>query len=254
MVNVKKEVRQRAPEPTSPTRSNSPSPPTSPSIMPTTSWLETCWLGYQGIGSTLVGVVNFTLPLTVLSANVSNRGGGSVAQLFDSSVNAVEVAESSPAPPSVSSTTSSNSLTGGTSPGLTAALNPSAAALTAENRVAIAKENLDTLAALVATSLYQVQYALGGDVLASWLCFHALTSSTPDNERRLVHRALGVLKGAQYCVHILHNMGDDFLFGTGTLVSLMGLSLTVGASWYWGWRKPDVKTAASAGGSKKKST
>jgi hypothetical protein len=183
-------------------------------------------------------------------------GGGSIPQLFETSLSAVEAAESAPPPPPTpaASPTGSTFSTGPISAGLSAALNPGSGQQ-GPDRLMIARENLDTVAALVATSLYQIQYAMGGEALVSYICFHALRPTTPNNERRLVHKALGVLKSAQYVVHILHNAanGEGIELGMNTVVSLLGMGLSLYASWWWGWRaQPPAETASTKSSGKKK--
>ncbi|KAJ3118373.1 hypothetical protein HDU96_002215 [Phlyctochytrium bullatum] len=215
------------------------------------SWLEATWLGYQAFGSTVVGLANLTLPMAVMHSAVTSRGGGSIPKLFDTTIKALETAESAPPPeppkPAPAAAAPSLPKSGLASiPNLSAAVTPSTPAPTPETlaleRLTNARENLDTLAALVATTLFHIQYAVGGDALATFLAVHALRPSTPDNERRLVHKAMGVLKLAQYGIYILHESfsADGLEVGAGTLINLFGLGLGLAASYTWGWKKKDV--------------
>ncbi|KAJ3291943.1 aldehyde dehydrogenase 3, member A2, partial [Blyttiomyces sp. JEL0837] len=210
-----------------------------------TSWLEASWLGYHAVASTLIGLANVTLPMAVMTSHVGNRGGGSIPKLFETTLEALESAEkaelnnistqSTPTPPApVSSSPYSAAVSGiatQTQTQITQAL--------ASDRLATARENLDTMAALLATTLFQIQYLLGADAMIAFLCVHALRPSTPDGERRLVHKTLGLVKSCQYFVYFLHEgfTADGFTFGPGTLVNLFGLGVSAAASYWWGCRK-----------------
>ncbi|KAJ3191399.1 hypothetical protein HK101_007811 [Irineochytrium annulatum] len=212
------------------------------------SYLEGAYLGYQAVGSTLIGLANVTLPMAVLHSSVTSRGGGSIPKLFDTTINALEAAESAP-PPQPSS--AGPQLSTPTMGALTnVAVNPAITSMTgalASEKLATARENLDTLAALVATTLFHIQFSVGGDAVTSFLAGHALRPSTSEVERRLVHKALGVMKVAQFSVHLLHESisAEGIEFGAGMLINLTGLGISVAASWVWGWRrKPGNKPKA----------
>ncbi|KAJ3099302.1 hypothetical protein HDU97_003276 [Phlyctochytrium planicorne] len=215
------------------------------------SYLEAAWLGYQALGSTLVGLANVTLPMAVMHSAITSRGGGSIPKLFDTTIKALEAAETSPPPvpeaPKAAPSLPGSGLTNFSN--LSAAVTPQLATpeqLAAE-RLQTARENLDTLAALVATTLFHIQYSIGGDALTTFLAVHALRPSTSEPERRLVHKAMGVLKISQYSIYILHESisSEGIDFGFGTFVNLIGLGLGVTASYVWGWKKPAKKNASS---------
>ncbi|KAJ3212360.1 DNA polymerase epsilon subunit 3 [Dinochytrium kinnereticum] len=179
--------------------------------------------------------------MAVMHSAVTGRGGGSIPKLFDTTIKALEVAESSPPPEAPKPPTPPTMPKTGLSsiPNLSAAVSPSGSPGTQEalamERLTSARENLDTLAALVATTLFHIQYAVGGDALTAFLAIHALRPSTTEAERRLVHKAMGVLKFAQYSIYILHESvsSEGIEFGVGTLVNLAGLGLGVAASIHW---------------------
>ncbi|KAJ1546065.1 hypothetical protein HK405_007440, partial [Cladochytrium tenue] len=179
-------------------------------------------------------------------------GGGSLPKLFETAIEAVEIAQKAdmtatavaPATPAPAPTSPYASAVG---PLTQPSQNAQIASVLASDRLALARENLDTLAAFVASALFQVQYALAADAAVAYLCVHALRPSTPDRERRLVHVTLGLVKSCQYLVYFLHESvtSDGIVLGPGTLVNLFGFSLSVGASYWWGWRVAPVSPTSA---------
>ncbi|KAI8846994.1 hypothetical protein BC829DRAFT_252287 [Chytridium lagenaria] len=154
--------------------------------------------------------------MAVMHSAVTSRGGGSIPRLFDTTIKALEAAESAPPPTIEPSTVSPVSKTGlGSIPNLSAAVNPAGAPGSPEalalERLGFARENLDTLAALVATTLFHIQYAVGGDALTAFLAIHALLPSTSEPERRLVHKAMecSSLRSTVFifCMRVCHLRG-----------------------------------------------
>ncbi|KAI9331527.1 hypothetical protein DFJ73DRAFT_856911 [Zopfochytrium polystomum] len=207
--------------------------------MPVTSWLEASWLGYHAVASTLIGLANITLPMAVLSSSISNRGGGSLPKLFETTLESVESAQAAelaaPSSPSAPTPASSSPYASAVSSHTQPSQNAQLAASLASDRLATARENLDTLAAMVAAALFQVQYAVGGDAVQTFLCIHA----------RLVHKTLGLVKFCQYFVYFLHESitSEGIVLGPGTWINAFGLGLSLTASYWWGFRavKPAKK-------------
>ncbi|KAI8611685.1 hypothetical protein BC830DRAFT_1198510 [Chytriomyces sp. MP71] len=205
------------------------------------SLLEKLYLGSNVIGSTLVGLANAVAPFDVMSTRIERSGGGSIQLLFDATVKAAESAESAAktaalttAAPSAPASSPYAAAVGGTLPTSTS---PQALA---QERLAAARENVDTLAALVASTLFQVQYAIAGDALVSYLAYHGLRTGVPA-ERRLVQRCLGVVKATQYAVYLMH----ESAMGGLSVFNIAGLVVSMAAAWVWGWRAvPAIASAA----------
>ncbi|KAJ3228654.1 hypothetical protein HDU81_005999 [Chytriomyces hyalinus] len=245
---------------------------TTTSINTNASTLEKLWLGSQAVSASLVGIANMIAPFDIMStriersklvaitidpcaSHISNAtsllfgnksgGGGSIQTLFDSTLKAVEAAESaaknaSLAASAPASANSSNPYAAAVGSSLNAMSSTSPQAL-AQERLSIARENVDTLAALVASTLFQVQYAVGGDALVAYLGFVGLTTSS-HAERRFIHQCLGIVKATQYAVYLLHESATS---GGLSVFNLGGLIVSISAAYVWGFKKPAVAAATS---------
>jgi hypothetical protein len=153
-------------------------------------WLEKTWLGYTAISSAFMGLANFTvsfisllfpllpllllhdgpvphkmhfliliskllktqLPMAVLNSGTTNRGGGSIGKLFESTLSQLESAEkavvdsaasssSSPAPSNTNTSSSSPSSPYASAVSPSLAMTPSMNAQLLNDRVETAKES-----------------------------------------------------------------------------------------------------------------
>ncbi|KAJ3264381.1 hypothetical protein HDU77_008685 [Chytriomyces hyalinus] len=209
------------------------------------STLEKLWLGSQAVSASLVGIANMIAPFDIMSTRIERSGGGSIQTLFDSTLKAVEAAESAAKNASLSasapaSANSSNPYAAAVGSSLNAMSSSSPQAL-AQERLSIARENVDTLAALVASSCFLVQYAVGGDALVAYLGFVGLTTSS-HAERRFIHQCLGIVKATQYTIYLLHESATS---GGLSVFNLGGLVVSISAAYVWGFKKPAVAAATS---------
>ncbi|KAJ3075288.1 hypothetical protein HDU98_008645 [Podochytrium sp. JEL0797] len=196
------------------------------------SLLEKAWLGYNGVVSLGIGLANTLAPFEILQTRIERAGGASVQQLFQSVMAAADapVVAAAPSPPSPPSSPYAAAVSG--------SLQSQTAAPLSNNKDAAA--NLDTLAALVASALFQVQASVANDALIVYLSAVGLSTDS-HQERRLVHRALGTVKSSQYAIYIWHELATN---GFLSISNVIGLGLCVAATYTWGFVHPPKKTKA----------
>ncbi|KAI9325945.1 hypothetical protein BDR26DRAFT_958792 [Obelidium mucronatum] len=207
---------------------------------PNATLLEKAWLGYHVFVHVSVGIANLVAPFEILQTRIERSGGDSLQQLFADSVGAVEAAEAALSSPSPSAAAATN--TSSSSPyaaAVAGSLAPRSANAAAAERLAAARSNLDSLAALVASALFQTQYGAATDALLAGLALHGLRTSAAA-ERRLVHRVLGLAKTAQYAVYLAHEASTN---GALSYLNIVGLGATVAATYVFGF-KPRTAVAA----------
>ncbi|KAJ3125153.1 hypothetical protein HK100_010958 [Physocladia obscura] len=161
-------------------------------------WFEGAWLFYHVFASSAAVVVNTLMPVEVLSNSVINRGGSSIQSLLNSAISRAELLENQ-----------EKSSTQFSSP---------------------AFESLETLAAVVSDSLFQVSYTIPSDAIVVYLSIHALRTSHL-GERRLIHRCLGLLKVFQFGVYFAN---EEFALGSSFVINTCGMVLGAGAAFLWG--------------------
>ncbi|KAJ3020560.1 UNVERIFIED_CONTAM: hypothetical protein HDU68_010118 [Siphonaria sp. JEL0065] len=174
------------------------------------------------------------------ATRIERSGGGSIQNLFNAVLGSVEAAEKGLANP-VSVQQPTNTSTSPYGAAVAGSLNSLNGSTLAAERLAAARENLDSLAALVASSLFQVQYIVASDALIAYVAFHGLRSDS-SQERRLVHKALGIVKTAQYLIYLTHEATTN---GVLSYFNIVGLGVTVAAAYTWGF------ASASSAASKK---
>ncbi|KAJ3020559.1 UNVERIFIED_CONTAM: hypothetical protein HDU68_010117 [Siphonaria sp. JEL0065] len=100
------------------------------------------------------------------------------------------------------------------------------------------RDNVSSLANLCALALLQnheisdsavSQVAVANDAIVAFLSYEGLTSKTA-SERRLMHRSLGLIKTTQYIVCMLDDRFNNSYLGP----NLVGLGLTIAATFHWG--------------------
>ncbi|KAJ3282763.1 hypothetical protein HDU79_009680 [Rhizoclosmatium sp. JEL0117] len=212
------------------------------------SWLERGWLGYHAFVHTGVGLANAIAPFEIMQTRIERNGGGSLQTLFASAMKEVESAERSPlsAPSPTQPPPSSSS----SSPYAAAVGNLATSSTPNIDRIAVAKENLDTLAALVASALFQVQYSTATDALIAYLAVSGLRTDSLA-ERRLIHRALGYTKATQYLIYVWHEVTTS---GYLSAFNVIGLGVTVAATYTWGFVRAPAKKSVAAIAKKDDST
>ncbi|KAJ3382784.1 hypothetical protein HDU84_004065 [Entophlyctis sp. JEL0112] len=206
---------------------------------------EKAWLASHIAVSGLVGAANALAPFDILAARVERSGGGSVQTLFESSVDSVNALAASEQHQHQQAQVAAPAPASSASPygaAVAASLNfNSANSPPASERLFAARGNLDTLAALVASTMFQIQYSVPTDMLIVYLAAHGLRSESLQ-ERRLVHKCLGLIKSSQYLVYLFNEFSTA---GGVSIANLAGFTLTVFATIKWGFGGLRFSSAAN---------